>query len=412
MRLFVQAFLEGAAMIEGPDGVSIPGPDPLVGLAQLTAVCGINVKQHPKYPELYHLAYDQLESPKGHPIVRECRGLILNSADNWAVVAYPFNRFANLGESWADQIDWNTVRVQEKVDGSMLIFWFYQGQWNVSTKGSPDAGGQVGDFGFTFADLFWKVFNGYSGNLVSLLDQKITFVFELTSIFNRVVVQHKESALTFIGARDISTDNYQEISVVECGKYFPIPVVKEYPLTSIKEIEAAALALDPMRNEGFVVVDAQFNRVKMKSPSYVMIHHLKDGFGQRRMIRLIQLGETSEVLSYFPEYLELFEEIKTKIDFLIETIESEYEAIKHLTDRKEFALEAVKSKNSGVLFALFLGKAISVCDHILHSKKVVKKAVVVDDVCVVGPVEDFMFPAEKIEAMIGLRYQPEIKIEE
>ena len=76
------------------------GPDPLAGLAQLKAVCGINYKQHPKYPELYHLSYDQLESPKGHPIVRECRGLILSASDNWNVVAYPFNRFANQGETY------------------------------------------------------------------------------------------------------------------------------------------------------------------------------------------------------------------------------------------------------------------------------------------------------------------------
>jgi hypothetical protein len=153
-----------------------------------------------------------------------------------------------------------------------------------------------------------------------------------------------------------------------------VPLVKEYPLNSISEIEAAALALNPVQNEGFVVVDKNFRRVKMKSPSYVMIHHMKEGFGQRRIIRLIQLGETSEVLSYFPEYQQLFTEVQAALDKLILNIEAEYAAIKHLTDRKTFALEAVKSANSGVLFALFLGKTKDVRDYILHSKKIVKKA--------------------------------------
>ena len=388
MRLFVQDFLTGAGLNTG---------DPLAGLAQLKAVCGINAKQHPKYPELYHLSYDQLESPKGHPIVRECRGLILNSADNWAVVAYPFNRFANQGETWADQIDWTDVRVQEKVDGSMMILWHYDGYWLVSTKGSPDAGGSVGDFNFTFSELFFKTLNNVDN---VHLDHRYTYVIELTSIYNRVVVQHKETALTLIGVRDITADGYPEIpvSTVNIG----IPVVKEYSLNSISEIEAAAIALNPMQNEGFVVVDKNFGRVKMKSPSYVMIHHLKDGFGQRRIIHLIQLGETSEVLSYFPEYQELFDQTKTAIDNMIAVTEAEYEAIKHLKDKKTFALEAVKSKNSGVLFALFLGKTTSVRDYILHSKKIVNKTT--------GEV-DFAFPADKIEAMAGLRSRKEVVAE-
>jgi hypothetical protein len=403
--LFVQNFLIGAGRIEGPDGVVVPGPDPLAGLAQLTATLGINVKQHPKYPELYHFSYDQLESPKGNPIVRECRGLILNSADNWAVVAYPFNRFANEGESWADPIDWTDVRVQEKVDGSLCILWNYKATWNVSTKGSPDAGGPVGDFGFTFSELFWKTLKTYLARdcYMTMFNPAHTYMLELTSMYNRVVCSYgAEPALTLIGVRDVQYDGYPEIPVHRF-EGFPVPLVKEYPLNSISEIEKAALALDPLHNEGFVVVDSNFGRVKVKSPSYVMIHHMKEGFGQRRIIRLIQLGETSEVLAYFPEYQQLFDEVKVALDNMIATIEAEYAAIKHLTDRKAFALEATKSKNSGVLFALFLGKTTNVREYILHSKKLVNKAT--------GET-DFAFPADKIEAMAGLRARPDVTVEE
>jgi hypothetical protein len=397
MKLFTQAFLEGA----GLDG------SPLAGLEQLTALFGINVKQHPVYPELYHLSYDQLESPKGHPIVKECRGIILNSADNWAVVAYPFNRFCNYGETWGDTIDWTSVRVQEKVDGSMCILWNYKGTWNVSTKGSPDAGGTVGDFSFTFSELFWKTLKQYVSDLSDSFEPTFTYMFELTSRYNRVVVQHNDPALTLIGVRDNVTYNELPVSQFDRGVLGTgIPVVQEFPLTTVKEIETAALALDPMHNEGFVVVDKNFNRVKMKSPSYVMIHHLKDGFGQRRIIRLIQLGEKSEILAYFPEYLDLFNEIESKIDSLILEIEAEYARIKHLTDRKEFALEATKSKNSGVLFALFLGKTTSVRDYILHSKKVMKKATVTD-----AATEGFMFSEDKIERMIGLSHKQVVVLE-
>src|ERR1039458_4134671 len=156
--------------------------------AELTAQLGIKAKSHPKYPNLLHLSYDQIESPKDNAIVHECRGLILDSADNWKVIAYPFNRFPNYGETWGAPINWNRVRVQEKVDGSLMVLWYYAGKWNVSTKGSPDAGGNVGDYNFTFADLFWKTFMEHLDiGYTTAFDSRHTYMIELTSIYNRVV---------------------------------------------------------------------------------------------------------------------------------------------------------------------------------------------------------------------------------
>ena len=435
-RLHVQNFLTGAGLVENTDGVVVAG-NPLAGLEQLKTLFGINVKQHTVYPNLYHFSYDQLESPKGHPIVNECRGLILDSNENWEVVSFPFSRFANQGETWAAPIDWNDVRVQEKVDGSLMIVWFYAGKWNVSTKGSPEAGGQVGDFGFTFAQLFEQTLaktgkqhsSGsseiyidykYNGDLYGdgetvpeILVPGFTYMFELTSIYNRVVCQYGvDPQLTLIGVRnnetleEIPVAQYADLKLFPLNRFDGIQVVKEYSLNSLSDIETAALALDPMQNEGFVVVDGNFNRVKIKSPSYVAIHHMKDGFGQRRIIRLIQLGETSEVLAYFPEYVDLFNEIKAKIDVMIDGLQAEYDRIKDIPVRKDFALEAQKSKNSGVLFSLYLGKGTNVRDLVLHSKKVVKKATATEDA-----VEDFAFAADKIEDMIGLKYKPEVVLD-
>ena len=218
---------------------------------------------------------------------------------------------------------------------------------------------------------------------------------ELTSIYNRVVCSYgEETQLTMIGVRDILNGAEQQV------RYYNaiIPVVQEYPLNSVDDIIKAAEALDPMRNEGFVVVDKYFNRCKIKSPSYVMIHHMKDGFGQRRMIRLIQLGEQSEVLSYFPEYQDMFNQIKVLIDAKIAEIEADWERLKHLTVRKDFALEAVKTTCPDVLFAMFLGTATNVREYVLFSKKIIKKAT-----AITPAVEDFRFSEPKIEQMIGLK---------
>jgi len=31
---------------------------------------------------------------------------------------------------YADTIDWSAARVQEKVDGSLIKVWYYNGEWN------------------------------------------------------------------------------------------------------------------------------------------------------------------------------------------------------------------------------------------------------------------------------------------
>jgi hypothetical protein len=47
--------------------------------------------------------------------------------------------------------------VYAKEDGSLCQLFWYDNKWNIATSGSPDASGNVGDWGFTFEELFWKI---------------------------------------------------------------------------------------------------------------------------------------------------------------------------------------------------------------------------------------------------------------
>ena len=59
------------------------------------------------------------------PLVKECRGIIID-LKNMKVVCFPFNKFGNYTEYYADNIDWNTARVQEKIDGSIVKLYYYK----------------------------------------------------------------------------------------------------------------------------------------------------------------------------------------------------------------------------------------------------------------------------------------------
>jgi hypothetical protein len=75
------------------------------------------------YEKKILLKYDQIESNMSFEEVQDCRGLILER-DTWKVMSMSFRKFFNHGEGNAATIDWNTARVLEKVDGTMIqLYW-------------------------------------------------------------------------------------------------------------------------------------------------------------------------------------------------------------------------------------------------------------------------------------------------
>lgn len=337
-------------------------------LKELEDKYSIMVRRHKDYPSLVLLKYNQIDSPMNEPLVQECRGLILDEADNWRVICRPFNKFFNSEESLAANINWNTAEVQEKLDGSLCSLFFYDGKWHVSTSGSPDAGGNVHATDMTFKDLFWSTFKKQNLILPPYTKVDFTYMFELTTPYNRVVVQHKESAVTLIGIRN--RFDGKEIHLRDVRGATSYPVVRSYKLNSIKDVVDAAAAINPMQQEGFVVVDSQFNRVKVKSLKYVSIHHLKDGFSRKRILEIIRTNESNELLNYFPEWKEEHDLVQTAYNLIVEELECDYNRLLATVDtsmapvvyRKEYAKYASRTKCPAVLFQLLDKRTKSVRD--------------------------------------------------
>jgi hypothetical protein len=337
-------------------------------LADLSAELGIKATRHKTFPNLVLLKYDQIDSPNAHPIVVECRGLILDESLDWSVISRPYDRFFNYGDGNAAQIDWTTAKVYEKLDGSLMTLYWYDGEWRVASSGTPDASGPVNnDSSGTFADLFWRTWNelGYQPPMQKSL---CCYMFELMTPANRVIVPHTENRLVLHGVRQLIHDypgfNYNELDPATIAATNGWECVKSHPITSFEDCVRASEALNPMQCEGFIVVDAKFNRVKVKSPQYVALSHMKDGFSNRRMIDLVKANEGSEFLSYFPEYQPLYEKIKTRYDNLVVELTEAYERIKDIPVQKDFALEACKHKWSAPLFAIRNKKSPSIIDFI------------------------------------------------
>lgn len=321
-------------------------------LEDLFAEFAISAKRHSQYPNLVLLKYSQIDSPMGNPIVQECRGIILDENENWKVVSRAFDKFFNYGEGHAAEIDWTTAKVQEKLDGSMMVVYPYRGEWLVQSSGSSDASGTVGTESFTFADLFWQTAKECGLTLPPADTHRLCFTFELMCPENRVVVPHKDRQIVLIGCRDLDFQNEIDVDIINSFLNIGVPSVQSFSLNSISDILKSFDHINPLSQEGYVVVDSAFNRIKVKHPGYVAIHHAKDGFSSKTFLEVIRSGENSELVAYFPEYAVEFEMVKRQYESLTEDIRNFWNKYKGIENQKDFAMKVKNLPFSGILFAL------------------------------------------------------------
>lgn len=320
------------------------------GLVKLAEEFAIKAKRHNEYPNLVLLKYSQIDSPKSHPIVIECRGVILDEADDWKVVCRSFDRFFNYEESCSYNIDFLTARAYEKLDGSLLQLFYYDDKWHCSTSGSADANGNVGDFGFTFKELFWKTWDDLGYQLPTETNK--CYSFELTTLYNTIVVQHQKSKITLLGCRDLVTQ--KELNPVVEAHHNMWPCVKLVGIKGKAQLEESLVNMDGSKNEGYVLCDENYNRIKMKCSDYVARHRLVSNMSSvKNIIGVIITGEGDEVVPKLPpELTKKYWQIKCKYEYIVGEITGFYDAIKHMDDRKLYATFANKKWFSGALFGM------------------------------------------------------------
>ena len=274
----------------------------------------LKIKEDDRY---VMFCYDQIRSDFNISMVRECRGIIFKTGKWEWPTCWAFNKFGNYGESYVPEIDWLTSYVTEKIDGSLIKVW-WDGCWHISTNGTIDAAkAETGNVMVpNFRAYFELALNKYvSANtyqdvwteFTSGLSEAHTYMFELVGPYNRVVVPYDTPMIYFLGARNNATgeefhSNASIAGALGVGR-FNRPIC--YSLASLDECLKAA-ELKDWDDEGFVVVDAQHNRVKIKSPSYVLAHYTRNNnvITKKHLIKVILMNEIEEFCTYADDYKE------------------------------------------------------------------------------------------------------------
>lgn len=322
------------------------------GIQKLNEEFSIMIKLYDE--GLYVLNYDQINSPKAHPIVMECRGLIIDH--NFNIVSRSLDRFFNLGEQPDTQVhlDWTKAECAEKVDGSLIKIYNWKGTWYCSTRGTAFAESNC-NFGDSFKSLIFKALDCDDEiefqHLCNLwLDSDWTYILELTCRENRVVKSYDGYTLHYLASRHNQSGEFGDDYEKQAALMIGAREINTFKFSSVDDCINTAKHL-PDLEEGYVVYQGGKPVCKVKSPSYVAVHHIRgEGLSPKRIMQLVLINEQGEYLNYFPEDEKFFTPYVKALQELLDDIVVVYERFEGIVEQKEFALSVKDYPFSGILF--------------------------------------------------------------
>ena len=286
-------------------------------------------------------------------VTLSCRGLVTD--DKGIVVARPFRKFFNIEEG--KHIPTSLFDVYEKMDGSLIIVFWYDGGWVVASRGSFTSEQSVA----ASKILFDKLGHNFSIG--------ITYLFEFTAKWNRIVVDYgDEDNLTLLGA--IQTDDeteatYEQLKMIARGAN--CDVVKRYD--GIKDY---SILKDIIKDnqEGFVVRFSNGDRMKIKGEEYLRLHKIMTNLSTTSIWEVLSTGgNMDDLLKDVPdEFYKKIKDYEDELKFMFNTLSNEYviffRDIQNVMDavngnRSNFAHIAKQYKYPSILFGMLDGKDVS-----------------------------------------------------
>jgi T4 RnlA family RNA ligase len=220
----------------------------------------IKRKQHPHLPiSIYN--YTEICQFRKHwnPLTLAARGLVVEHETS-LIVARPMPKFFNYSENKHTAPKKNFgLSVLEKLDGSLGIWFCYQGEWMMTSRGSFD--GQQASEGAKMAKTH---------GLHKSCDKTKTYCFEIIYPENKIVVNYgKRQELVLLAVIDTATGHdAPNAEVGSIAKRIGVKVARSFDVDD-PEVEKL-YAVDRLNEEGFVVrFHETGERVKVKFASYL-----------------------------------------------------------------------------------------------------------------------------------------------
>ena len=224
-----------------------------------------------------------------------CRGLVTDSEGT--IIARPFRKFFNMEEG--KHIPTSEFEVYEKMDGSLGIFFYYEGNPVFATRGS---------FTSDQAIKGREILNKYNWQYGTY--EGYTYLFEIIYPENRVVVNYNGlEELIVLGVIETSTGKECKYSEMENEGFV---LVKKYD--GIKNYSRLK-SLISNDAEGFVVRFSNGDRMKIKGEEYLRLHKIMTNLSTTAIWELVSNGgNIDDILKDVPD--EFYKKVKMYVSSL------------------------------------------------------------------------------------------------
>jgi len=318
----------------------------------------LHMQVHPTLPlRIYKYTQECVFSRAWDDITLNMRGTVIDNDGNQ--VSNPFPKFFNLEELEPMGIALPNLpyKVYDKVDGSLIQIFKYNGEIVVASAGS---------FSSAQSNVAQKIFDAKYANLEMKIDPQYTYLFELVYPLNKIVLDYgSDEKLVLLAVRHTNLGLEFPSILINCD-IFGYDVVKEVNL-KLDDLKNEILRNDFINKEGFVVVFENGFRVKMKYAEYFRLHKIISNVNERFVWEFMSQGKPLELDNIPDETFQFIKDTKKALqdefDVKWQEVNELYNAIvKDLTDvykeywtKKEFALAVVPrhKKMSGILFKLY-----------------------------------------------------------
>jgi T4 RnlA family RNA ligase len=224
-----------------------------------------------------------------------CRGLVTDSEGT--IIARPFRKFFNMEEG--KHTPTSEFEVYEKMDGSLGIFFYYEGNPVFATRGS---------FTSDQAIKGREILNKYNWQYGTY--EGYTYLFEIIYPENRVVVNYNGlEELIVLGVIETSTGKECKYSEMENEGFV---LVKKYDGIKNYSTLKSLISNDA---EGFVVRFSNGDRMKIKGEEYLRLHKIMTNLSTTAIWELVSNGgNIDDILKDVPD--EFYKKVKMYVSSL------------------------------------------------------------------------------------------------
>jgi T4 RnlA family RNA ligase len=234
------------------------------------------------------------------------RSLIVRGSD-LEVLSSGFPKFFNAGEkpdAYPDPENFKDWKINDKIDGSLVIVDYVNDQFSMRTRGTACYSSQANWADFEqLAIKYPHVMDALKNN------QDLSFLFEIVTPNNIIVVPYAEIDFIFLGAVD-----KKDCSLLSFNEYQEMGKLMDVPMPEIRSFGTLCEMLSEVKNwkgrEGVVLSYNDNNsRVKIKSDDYCLRHRTKSELNSESNFVDLYVHEG------MPDYQEFFKIIERLVDF-------------------------------------------------------------------------------------------------